>query len=241
MKYAIIIPARMSSSRFYGKPLAKILGKELISWVYERCADATRKNKVYIATDSNEIKNFCISKKYNCILTSKAITGTDRIYLASKKIKASYYINVQGDEPLIKKRDIQKIIKYGLNKKHVTNGYCKIKSFNLVKSRSIPKVVFNSEKELIYISRSPIPSSKKKIQNKFFRQVCIYSYPKNLLDKFGKIKKKSTIEAIEDIEIIRFLENGIKVKMMKLSDNPYAVDYPSDIKKVEKFINGRTI
>jgi len=101
----------------------------------------------------------------------------------------------------------------------------------------LPKVVVNSKKELIYISRSLIPGSKKTIKNKrYFKQVCIYAFNKNELKKFYSLKKKSEIEEMEDIEILRFFDLGIKIKMIKLNSNSVAVDEIADVKKAEKII-----
>ena len=98
----------------------------------------------------------------------------------------------------------------------------------------------NSKKELIYISRSLIPGSKKIIENKkYFKQVCIYAFNKDELKKFYNLKKKSEVEKFEDIEILRFFDIGIKIKMVKLNSNSVAVDEVSDVKKAEKIIKQR--
>ena len=102
-------------------------------------------------------------------------------------------------------------------------------------SNSIPKVVINEKKELIYISRSVIPGSKKKIKT-FLKQICIYAFTKNELSIFRKFNKKSIVEKIEDIEILRFFELNKKILMEKINTFPVAVDYPSDIKKVENIL-----
>jgi 3-deoxy-manno-octulosonate cytidylyltransferase (CMP-KDO synthetase) len=164
------------------------------------------------------------------------MTGTDRVAEASKKIKGKIFINVQGDEPLVKPSDIRKIIKYKLKyKNNVICGYNQIPNRENAKSNSLPKVVFNKNKELIYISRSLIPGSKKNV-NKYYKQVCIYGFNKNELSKFHSFKKKSKIELIEDIELLRFFETKIRILMVKLSNSSIAVDYPSDVRKVEKLI-----
>ncbi len=112
-KIAIIIPARFKSSRFPGKPLAKILGKEMIIRVAKICQRAVGKKNVFIATDNLKIKKVCSNFNLNVILTSSnCASGTDRVFLASKKIKSKIIINVQGDEPMIKINDILKVIKF---------------------------------------------------------------------------------------------------------------------------------
>lgn len=164
MKAKIIIPARYGSSRFKGKPLAKILGIEMILRVADICGKVSGLNNLYIATDSKKISDLVKKYNYNVLMTSRnCLTGTDRVSEVSKKIDAKIFINVQGDEPLIKSSDIKKIIKTKLeNPNHVICGYDKLNKNENPLNKNIPKVVMNSKNELIYISRSPIPGTKKK-------------------------------------------------------------------------------
>ena len=120
---------------------------------------------------------------------------------------------------------------------HVVCAYCELREDENPIRRTIPKVVFNEMEELIYISRSPIPVSKKESKIKYFKQVCIYAFTKNELNFFRDFKRKSKIEKIEDIEILRFFETNKKIKMVKVSNSAVAVDEPSDKKKVERILN----
>lgn len=238
MSFLLIIPARYSSKRFPGKPLKKIDGKEMISIVWEKCIKAVSKKNTLIATDSKKIYNFCNKKSYNVTMTStKCLTGTDRLYEVSKKIKKDIYINVQGDEPLISIDDIKKFVKYAnKNKNEVVNAYTEILNPNDYYSLNVPKIVFDKFKNLLYMSRSNIPGNKKNKFMKSYKQVCIYSFPYKYLELFGKISKKTEFENIEDIEILRFLELGINVKMFRVSKSSIGVDTISDLKKVERII-----
>lgn len=234
----IVIPARYNSSRFPGKPLVKINGIEMIRRTYERCKlSGHPKKNIIVATDSNKISKFCKKNLIKVITTSsKCLTGTDRVAEVAKKTNYKYYINLQGDEPIFNPADINCVIK-NLKKypKKIINGYSKIKDKKLFLSKNIPKVVFSKNKDLIYMSRLPIPTYALNKNNEVFRQICIYAYSKKNLLKFSK-KKKLNIENAEDIEILRFLELGIPVKMVKLSDKSISVDIPQDTKKVEKFL-----
>ena len=236
MDYAIIIPARYGSKRLPGKPLILIKGIPMLVRTYNQCKKIREDINTYVATDSIKIKNMC--KKYNIpvIMTSKkCLTGTDRVAEASKNLKEKYIINVQGDEPLINPKDISAVIKeHKKNKKFVINGYSKIKDASLYNNINIPKVVFSEDNTLLYMSRSSIPSNKKKIMKRSFRQICIYCYSKDHLKKFLSFGRKSEVESIEDIEILRFFELNIKVKMLELSNNSIPVDVKSDISKVKK-------
>lgn len=238
MKYAIVIPARYESSRFPGKPLAKILRIPLIERVWKQCSMAIEKEKVFVATDSKEIEAFCFDKNINVIMTSKdCLTGSDRVYEAASILGLDYVINVQGDEPLVLPEDINKII--DSSKKHpetILNGMCRIESESEFRSLTVPKVVFNEKKELLYMSRAAIPQNKENSYIKAWKQVCIYGFPIKSLKYFYSQKNKSSNEIIEDIEILRFLDHGFKIKMIEVSQSSIAVDFPEDIQKVEQAI-----
>jgi len=236
MKVKIIIPARYESSRFPGKPLAMIAGKTLIQRVYEKSVQAIPKENVYVATDSQNIYDHCIEHNMNVVMTSSAcLTGTDRIFEASEKIKSDLYINVQGDEPMIDPKDILKVIEAGKqDPAFVHCGYCKIKDEEEFFSRSVPKIVFDRNNNLLYMSRSGIPHNKDGKFTSGHKQVCIYSFNKDHLETFFSYGKKTPLESVEDLELLRFLELGHSVKMVQVSQSSIAVDFPEDIKRVEE-------
>ena len=241
MKTLIVIPARFKSSRFPGKPLAKIKNKEMIIWVAQICKNIIGNSNIIIATDHLRIKKVVNNYGFKAIMTSKnCSTGTDRVAEVSKKIKADIYINVQGDEPTIKAKDIKKIISAKIKfPNHVICGYTNLSQNEKPTDTNIPKVLINSNKDLIYMSRLPLPgkkNSKKNTKIKYFKQVCIYAFNKDELKKFKNFKKKSVIEIAEDIEILRFFEINKKIKMIKTTNNSIAVDQKKDIKKVEKYL-----
>ena len=242
MKKIIIIPARFQSKRFPGKPLKKILNKELVIWVAEACGKVLGTKLVYIATDDERIDNKVKEYGFKTILTSKdCLTGTDRVAEASRKIESDIYINVQGDEPLVKPQDIKKIIDKKIEyPNHVICGYTEILENEDPLNKNIPKVALNENSELIYISRSAIPFSKEENfikKNKFLKQVCIYAFNKSELNQFYNFKKKSKTEMLEDIEILRFFEFDKKIKMVKTTTGSIAVDQENDIAKVEQILN----
>ena len=238
MRTVIIIPARFHSSRFPGKPLANILGKPLVEWVAELSSIAVGKENVYVATDDQRIESFVKSINVNCIMTSyDHLTGTDRVAEASNYVEADIYVNVQGDEPLVNPNDIKKIINEKVNSgKDVIKGYCELTDFENPENLNIPKIIFSDNGYLVYASRSVIPGSKKKIEKKIYKAVCIYAFDKNNLNDFLSYGKKSKLEEVEDIEILRFLELGTNVKMVETEGNSLAVDIPSDIYEIEKFL-----
>ena len=238
MKFIVVIPARYKSKRLPGKPLAKIGGLPMIVRTYNQCRKVVRKDNIIVATDSVKIKKVCDEYKINSIITSsKCLTGTDRVAEVAKKINCSFYINVQGDEPFFNPYDLKKLINIAKKKPNeIINGYAEIKDKKLFFSSSIPKVVFDRKEYLLYMSRGPIPSNKKFVFKKAWRQICAYSFPKKALSDFTKIKNKTPIESLEDIEVLRFLEQGYRVKMIKMSNKSLAVDNNEDLEKAKIYL-----
>ena len=232
MSFNIVIPCRLKSSRLPEKPLKLINGMPLVFWTWKNCNKVVENNKIFIATDSNKIINVCKKFNINYILTSqKNLTGSDRVAEASNKLKSNTIINLQGDEPLINPNDIKKFINFALkNKNFVTNAYTKIKTKHEFFSSKVIKIIMNKEKNLLYMSRAGIPLNKRREYTFGFKQVCIYGFPKKILcTYFGKNKKKSFFENIEDIEILRFLENNYSIKMLKVNDNILSIDTKKDL------------
>ena len=238
MKFVVVIPARYKSKRLPGKPLVKIGGLPMIVRTYNQCKKVVKKDQIIVATDSVKIKKVCDEYKINSLITSsKCLTGTDRVAEVAKKINCSFYINVQGDEPFFNPYDLKKLINIAKKKPNeIINGYAEIKDKKLFFSSSIPKVVFDKNGYLLYMSRGPIPSNKKFEFKKAWRQICAYSFPKKTLMNFAKIKNKTPMESFEDIEILRFLELGFKVKMIKMSNKSLAVDNNEDLEKAKIYL-----
>jgi 3-deoxy-manno-octulosonate cytidylyltransferase (CMP-KDO synthetase) len=234
-KLVIVIPCRLNSKRLSKKLIRKVAGKEIFLHTYKRCCSAISKKNIFIATDSYKIINICKNNKINVVKTSsKHLTGSDRIYEFSKKVKAKNYINVQGDEPIIDPKNIKKIINSTKkNNASVYNCYTEISQEEALKS-SIPKVIINNRNELVYMSRSTIPFNQSKLKINYYKQVCIYSYPRNILKNFNN--KKSKVEKNEDIEILRLIENGIKIKMIKVNTSSFAIDTKDDLINFKKLI-----
>ena len=217
MKIAFVIPARFKSKRFPGKPLKNIMGVPMIIRTVNQCLKVISKKDLFVATDDTRISNLC--KKYNInsiIIKKKCLTGTDRVaYFSNIKKKYTNFINIQGDEPIFNPKDLNNIILHTKNNPNQIYG-------GLHMGMAPPAV--------------GVPSNKKKKFTKALRQVCIYSFPKNSLKKFLSFKKKTLLENIEDLELLRFIENGINVKMISMSNMSISVDLPIDLKKVEKRI-----
>ena len=233
---SIVIPARYKSSRFPGKPIVDIDGTPMIIRVADIASQVVPKENIYIATEDERIAKVVDDYDYKVILTSdNCLTGTDRVCEASQEIDSDIIVNIQGDEPLLDSDDIQKVIDCKLeNMDSVVNCMSRFDSTEAT-NRNIPKVVSNFNNDLIYMSRSAIPGTKEGHSKLVHKQVCIYAFTKDELDKFyqfGLKHGKTQIEWSEDIEILRFLELGINVKMLETYGTTQAVDVPEDVDKV---------
>jgi 3-deoxy-manno-octulosonate cytidylyltransferase (CMP-KDO synthetase) len=163
MNYYVIIPARFASSRLPGKPLVDIGGKSMIQRTYEQCLKAAPAEKIYVATDDERIAAHCRDRGINVVMTSPdCLTGTDRVAEAAKVLEADYYINVQGDEPVIPPDDIRAVIRAAeKGTDEIIAGYTEILDEKDYFSPAIPKMVLSEAGYLMYMSRAPIPGNKK--------------------------------------------------------------------------------
>jgi len=240
MNYSIVIPARYQSTRLPGKPLVDIAGKPMIVRTWEQCVKASDTSRVYVATDDERVKAVCEEWAIQVLITSdRCLTGTDRVAESIEQIESDVCINVQGDEPIFNPDDIRLLIKEAeKNPEVVLNGYSALDNEEQFFSPQVPKVVFDKNGYLLYMSRGAIPSNKKGSYSRGWRQVCAYSFPRKALFAFSSEKEKTPLEAIEDIEILRFLEMGIQVKMLEMSNVSIPVDNREDVERVEQRIAG---
>lgn len=205
------------------------------------CHTAVGREATYVVTDDDRIARVCKENNIQYIVTqSKFETGTDRIASVIGEIPGEIFLNVQGDEPCVSPNDIQAAVNVKFeNPDSVINGYCPVELQPDIRNFSIPKVVISNSGNLLYISRANIPANHKAKQTQqpqqYLRQVCIYAYSRDELMAFKKTGSRGHLEALEDIEIIRFLEIGINVKMIPMSSS-IAVDFPEDIEKVTEFL-----
>lgn len=242
MKIIGVIPARYKSSRFPGKPLADICGKPMIWWVYQQCKKVEDFTEVYVATDDEKIFSICNELDINVIMTSdKHPTGTDRIGEVAEKIDADLIVNIQGDEPMLEPETIKAAIRpfYENSELEVSNLMTKIEDPVEVINFTVPKVLTNKDGIGVYLTRATAPYPKGSIDYAYYKQVCVYGFKPEALRffcEYGKKYGKARIEAIEDIEILRFIENGYKVQYIEVNSETVAVDTPMDLEKVRKLV-----
>ncbi|MDR2426705.1 MAG: 3-deoxy-manno-octulosonate cytidylyltransferase [Endomicrobium sp.] len=241
MKTAVIIPSRYASSRFPGKPLALIKGKALICHVIERVRKCKKIDLIAAVTDDARI--YKVVEDFGCevFMTPKTCkSGTDRLAFAAAKYLSGYeiFINVQGDEPLIDTTLIDSISEeLKINKKlECVTAVFPIKKEKDINNPNIVKTVFDKDRYALYFSRSAIPYNRDKIKNvKYFKHMGIYGYKKNFLISFSKLKT-ALLEKTENLEQLRILESGKRIKIIVSAKDSVGVDIPEDIFKVEKFL-----
>ena len=237
-----VIPARYKSTRFEGKPLAEINGIPMIKRTYTQALKSKLLDKLIVATEDSRIYEYCESEGIPVIMTSdNCLTGTDRLSEVAQSEKYDFYINIQGDEPVIDPIVITQLIeeymKYG--EQYIAyNLYKIITNSDEVNSQTIIKVIVNEKDELLYMSRLPIPYSNSNLVSEFRQQIPVYGFTGTALQLFSE-KSKTLNEQYEDIELLRFLDIGYKLKMVETFASSIAVDVIDDIKKVENFLEQR--
>jgi 3-deoxy-D-manno-octulosonate cytidylyltransferase len=242
LKVIGVIPARYKSSRFEGKPLCLIGGIPMIKRTYTQAKKSRLLDKLVVATDDQRIAAYCHQEKIPVVMTSEAcLTGTDRIAEVSKIEHFDLYVNIQGDEPVIDPAGIDEIIEeyrqYG--DAYIAYNLYKVETnADEIDMNTSIKVITNEKDELMYMSRHPVPFSRSHARPVYKRQVCIYGFTKKALELFAH-QEKTHNERYEDIEILRFLDMGYKVKMKETSIDSIAVDIPADVQKVERYLQHR--
>jgi 3-deoxy-manno-octulosonate cytidylyltransferase (CMP-KDO synthetase) len=234
MNIQIVIPARYNSGRLPGKPLLDLFGMPMIERTWRRCIMAVPEEQVLVATDDERIAAHCEKIGIAYLMTSRdCLTGTDRVAEVARLIEADYYINVQGDEPLINPQDIATIIAAAQKApRDLHLGIAEVTSEAQYRNPSIPKAVFRQDGRLLYLSRASIPATKHLEYRRAWRPIWIYGFPPDALAAYADHGGKGMIEEIEDNESIRFLEMGYDIRLVPMSDESIAVDTPEDVERV---------
>ncbi|NTW89279.1 MAG: 3-deoxy-manno-octulosonate cytidylyltransferase [Desulfobulbaceae bacterium] len=248
MKIVVGIPSRMGSSRFPGKPLCDILGRPMLEHVYRRCALANSVDEVFVATCNVEIEKFCESIGARAIMTDPAISRPGlRVAEACKVLDLAdddIVVVVQGDEPLVRPEMIELAVQPLLEDDDV---YCVNLTADMTEQEWLDpneiKVVCDLNMNAIYMSRSPIPSRvhpEKPVIGPRLRQVCIMPFRKKDLLAFNSLSP-TPLEEAESIEMLRAIEHGYKVRMVKTSFVSKSVDNEEDRRVVERLMQNDEI
>ena len=240
MKIIAVIPARYEASRFPGK-LMQILGdKTVISTTYQNVVATNLFDEVFVATDSEIIFNEIVNNSGKAVMTGQHETGSDRIAEAVQNIDCDIVINVQGDEPFLKTEPLKQLINVFNNdqKKEISLASLKIKLSEKeeIENPNNVKVITDLNGFALYFSRSVIPYHREKsIDAEYFKHIGVYAFRREALIKFSNLEM-TPLEKLEKIECIRYLENGMKIKMIETDFVGVGIDVPEDLEKARQIL-----
>ena len=239
MKVVGIIPARYASTRLPGKPLKDILGYPMIWWVYKRVSSVRELDEIYVATDDDRIKSVCEQYEIPVMMTSPDHpNGAMRLQEVSEMVQADFYVQLNGDEPLMNTDAIVAAIPETVPQdvEFGTNIITQIDDPAQVMDASNIKMVFDDQMNALYMSRTPIPYPFKSIDFKYYKHVGIIGYNKMMLD-FYKNSQPGRFEKIEGIDTLRFLDYGKQLKLSLVPDcHSLSVDTQKDLDMVIKMM-----
>ena len=238
-----VIPARYGSVRFPGKPLASLNGKPMIQHVYEQVAHAKRVDEVVVATDDQRIMDAVERFEGRALMTSpKARSGTDRVAEVARTREAQVVINVQGDEPLIQPDMVDQLADYLARHAAVPMAslMTKLERSEDLASPNVVKVVVDRDGFALYFSRSPIPFERTNAPthqrtNQCWKHLGIYGYQRHFLLQFPHLEP-TPLEQAEQLEQLRALEHGHRIKLLETAHDTIGVDTPADLKRVEQLL-----
>jgi len=238
MKVVAVIPARLASERLPRKMLREIRGRPLAVWVYRAVRSSPLLDDVILATDSEEILAACGKHSCRAQMTSgRHRSGTERVHEVSQAVVADVYLNVQGDEPLVRAEQIERMVEL-MRDPAVGVGTLKTPaSPEDIANPNAVKVVTDVAGRALYFSRTTIPHDRDGSRPPYFKHLGIYAYRKPALDRFVALPE-SALERAERLEQLRFLENGIPIHVAETEFDSIGVDTEDDLVRVERLLEG---
>jgi len=241
MKSIALIPARYEATRFPGKLMQLLGDKTIIRHTYENTVATLLFDEVIVVTDSPIIFNEIVENGgYALMSRGQHESGSERIAEAAADIDADVIVNVQGDEPFVKKQPLQDLLAvFGSDYQHhvqVASLMHEIHDEDLIINPNTVKVAIDNHSNALMFSRSVIPFRRDKTAKvTYYKHIGIYAYRKNALMNFTQWKS-SPLEASEKLEQLRYLENGVKIKMVLTNESPVSIDTPEDLQRAKKLI-----
>jgi 3-deoxy-manno-octulosonate cytidylyltransferase (CMP-KDO synthetase) len=234
-----VIPARLASTRLPRKVLRTIAGKPMLAWVFEAATACPQLDSVVIATDSDEVADLCRKNNWPVQLTSSDLpSGTDRVHAVAQQIPADIYVNIQGDEPLLKSEHITALLR-PFNKPQVEVSTLKVLCTpENINNPNAVKVVTATDGRALYFSRATIPYNRDPAHNtspQYWKHIGLYAYRKATLDRFPTLPA-SILEQTEKLEQLRFLENNINIYVEPTGHDTIGVDTEEDLHRVETLL-----
>lgn len=248
MKIVGVIPVRYGSTRYPGKPLALLLGKPMVQWVWEEARKVKLLNDLIIATDDQQILERAKKFGAKVLMTSKKHrSGTERCAEVAKKISTDLIVYLQGDEPLILAKTITNVVEvakevFTSKEKNVflTTAAVRIKNQDEFRDENIVKIVCARNGYALYFSRAPLPYPQGGVIEKysFYKHIGIFVYPKKELLRFINLPV-GNLEKIENLEQLRILEHGFKIRIVLVKEDTHSVETPADLSLVERILEKR--
>ena len=243
MKIIAVIPARYEASRFPGKLMQMLDEKTVIATTYQNVVDTQLFDEVFVATDSERIYNEIKNIGGNAVMTGEHETGSDRIAEAVATIDCDIVVNVQGDEPFLKLEPLKKLISVFKDDKEaqISLASLKIKLSEIedIENPNHVKVITDQQGFALYFSRSVIPYPREtSIKAEYYKHIGVYAFRKKALLNFAKLKMQP-LEIAEKIECIRYLEYGMKIKMIETDLVGVGIDVPEDLEKARLILKNK--
>jgi 3-deoxy-manno-octulosonate cytidylyltransferase (CMP-KDO synthetase) len=236
MKIVAVIPARLVSTRLPQKMLREIAGKPLIGWTYEAVRRSRLLSEVLIATDSPEIMEVCKKNCWKAQMTAASHrSGTERVHEISNQVAADVYVNVQGDEPMVRTEQIATLLDV-MKDAAVQVGTVKTPCAEEdIQNPSAVKVVTAMDGRALYFSRATLPFDRDGSRPRYFKHLGLYAYRKPALDFFMS-QPESMLEKSERLEQLRFLENGVAIYVGETPYDSVGVDTEDDLRRVAEIL-----
>ena len=239
MKALAVIPARLASTRLPRKMLRQIAGKPLIGLVYEAVRSSPLLTNVIVATDSEEIMTACRENGWNAQMTSSLHrSGTERVHEISGREPADVYLNVQGDEPLVRPEQIASLLRVMENPAALVGTLMTPASVIDIPNPNAVKVVTDLHGRALYFSRATIPLDRDGTRPRYFKHLGLYAYRKSALGQFVSLPE-SSLEKAERLEQLRFLENGVTIYVGETPYDSVGVDTEEDLQRVIQILKQR--
>jgi len=229
-----VIPARLASTRLPRKVLREIAGRPLVAWVYEAARKASDLDEVLVATDADEVMQACARLGIPAALTSgDHPSGTDRVWEIAQTRAADVYVNIQGDEPFVTAGHVARLVEpFRTTPETQVSTLCIRATPDEVDARHVNKVVFGAGGRALYFSKFGIPFDRDGRGAVRYKHIGLYAYRRPALETFHRLPP-STLERIEGLEQLRFLEHGVSITVMETTEPTIGVDTEEDFRAVE--------
>jgi 3-deoxy-manno-octulosonate cytidylyltransferase (CMP-KDO synthetase) len=234
-----VIPARLASTRLHRKVLRDIAGRPMLAWVYDAARACPQLDELVIATDSEEVEALCHRHNFPVVMTSPELpSGSDRVHAVAQTHPADIYVNIQGDEPLLRPEHLTALLApFSSPAAEVTTLKVRCTPENIANPNAV-KVVTALDGRALYFSRSTIPYDRDGIAPPVWKHLGIYAYRAEALNRFHALAP-SSLELTERLEQLRFLENNIAVYVAETDFDTIGVDTEEDLQRVEAILLGR--